>query len=288
MCISLPLVLIAALSVEPPTPLQPLGQFDPQAIPESSGIVRSPRHRDVFWVHDDSGNPPVLHAVRRDGTIVRDFRLAVPNIDWEDIAVDARGRLYVGDIGNNGAALPLRVIYRLDEPDLEKSAAEPLRVSAASFYRFAEKARFDAEGLVVDAHSGQAILVSKRLDGREAELYAVPVDPPAPLLRPATPRRLGLLNGFKEPATGASLSDDGKLLAVCSEAVTRVYRWAPGPSWSLLAEVRYPPGPYEGIAWDGMDLVLVSEGRGIDRLGEMAWRRGTIRPSAVPPRPGNE
>ena len=36
-----------------------------------------------------------------------------------------------------------------------------------------------------------AILVAKYLDGREAELFAVPLEPPSPLARPADPRSLG-------------------------------------------------------------------------------------------------
>ena len=86
-------------------------------IPEASGIVKSRRYPGIFWVHNDSGNPPLLFAIRGDGRIVRQFRLAIPNIDWEDIAIDDQGHLYLGDIGNNTGALPLRAIYRIDEPD---------------------------------------------------------------------------------------------------------------------------------------------------------------------------
>ena len=124
-----------------------------------------------------------------------------------------------------------------------------------------------------EASTGSAVLVAKRFDGREAELFAIPLNPPAPLLRPASPRRIGILPGFVEPATGASLSDDGQLLAVCSSAVTRVYRRDDDPGWNLLAEVRHDSLPIEGITWDGRDLILVSEGRGIDRIAEATWRR---------------
>src|SRR5262245_15366788 len=97
--------------------LEPTGRFDPRAIPEASGIVKSRRHPGIFWVHNDSGNAPLLFAVRSDGRVVRRFRLAIPNLDWEDIAIDARGHLYLGDIGNNTGLLRVRTIYRIDEPD---------------------------------------------------------------------------------------------------------------------------------------------------------------------------
>ena len=266
-------------------PLEPLGRHDTRAIPEASGIVKSRRFPGIFWVHNDSGNPPLLFAVRSDGRIVRQFRLAVPNIDWEDIAIDDQGHLYLGDIGNNFGLLPVRVIYRIDEPDPSSSADRPL-AAAAVYYALPRSNRFDAEGLVYDR--GTAILVAKYRDGREAELFAVPLEPPAALTRPAQPRSIGRLAGFTESATGADLSEDRTLLAVCSESVTRVYGWSVAPPWRLLAEVRYESLPIEGIAWDGRDLILAAEeGRGLYRLPEASWRRATpggggSRPSSRP------
>ncbi|MBX6313017.1 MAG: hypothetical protein IRY99_08905, partial [Isosphaeraceae bacterium] len=108
----LPTILVLALLVPgDPKGLEQLGRMDHPAIREASGIVKSRRHRDLFWVHSDSGNPPLLFAVRRDGTLVRTYRVAAPNLDWEDIAADNEGHLYLGDIGNNDGLLPLRAIY---------------------------------------------------------------------------------------------------------------------------------------------------------------------------------
>jgi hypothetical protein len=262
------------LLLAPPSSwLEHLGWFDLLRLPEASGIAKSRRYPGIFWVHNDSGNPPALFAIRRDGTIVREFRLSIPNIDWEDIAADDQGHLYVGDIGNNGGLLAIRAIYCIDEPDPERPSTQPLRPLASVFYSFSNVGRFDAESLVFEASTGSAVLISKRHDGREADLFAVSLNPPAPLLRPATPRRLGSIPEFVEPATGASLSENGQLLAVCSSAVTRVYTRREDNSWSLRAVVRYDSVPIEGITWDGMDLILVSEGRGIDRIAETDWRR---------------
>ena len=101
-------------------------RLDPRWIPEASGIVKSRRHPGIFWVHNDSGNPPLLFAIRGDGRIVRQFRLEIPNIDWEDIAIDDQGHLYLGDIGNNLGELPIRAIYRIDEPDPAVPHDKPL------------------------------------------------------------------------------------------------------------------------------------------------------------------
>ena len=61
--------------------------------------------------------------------------------------------------------------------------------------------------------------------------------------------------------------------------MTRVYRRGDATPWRLLAEVRYEPLPVEGIAWDGRDLVLVAEGRGLFRLS---------RDDLAAPRPSDE
>jgi hypothetical protein len=275
MCVSLLVATAVCWLGPPPSSLEPLGRFDPHLLPEASGIIKSRRHPGIFWTHNDSGNSPTLFAIRRDGTIVRAFRLSVPNVDWEDIATDDQGHLYLGDIGNNGGVLAVRGIYRIDEPDPTRPAAEPPSVRASTFYRFSGGDRFDAEGLVYDPGTGCAIVVAKRFDGREAELFNVPFQPPAPLLRPAIPRQIGALPRFVEPATGASLSTDLRLLAVCSYCVTRIYerRRDKDHPWALLAEVQYPSRAIEGICWDGEDLILVSEGQGVDRIAAATWKR---------------
>jgi hypothetical protein len=265
------LLLAALLGPDGPRKLERVGRLDHPPIREASGIVKSRRHPGIFWVHNDSGNPPALFAVRRDGALIREYRVSAPNVDWEDIAADDAGHLYLGDIGNNGGRLPVRAIYRLDEPDPSRPADAPLPATLATFYRFPRGERFDAEGLVIDGP--RAVVVAKYFDGRPAALFAVPLDPPAPLLRPALPRKLGTLPGFTEPATGAALSPDGRLLAVCSTGVARVYRRI-GEGWEPIGRVRYPADEVEAICWDGAELILASEGRDLYRITEARWRDG--------------
>jgi hypothetical protein len=276
----LPALLILTISWslgDGPSPLIPIGRLDRKLVPEASGIVKSRRHAGVFWVHNDSGNPPSIFAIRADGTILREFRLEVPNIDWEDIAIDGEGHLYIGDIGNNLRALPIRAIYRIDEPDPAQPPAQPLRATAVSRYALPKTNRFDAESL--DYERPSALIIAKYRDGREAEVFSITFDPPAPLSKPAQPQSLGRLPGFTEPATGSDLSTDRKHLAVCSSTVTRIYQRqdVTKPTWKLTSEVRYPAEPIEGICWDGRDLVLVAEGGAIFRITEKTWR-------AAPPR----
>ena len=281
MMVSLLACLILLGADEPRVRPEPLGEFDARVVPEASGVVRDRRRPDVFWVHNDSGNPPALIAVGRDARVIRSFDLAAPNLDWEDVATDDRGRIYIGDIGDNKGLLRLRAIYRFDEPDPSRPPAGPLKPSASTFYARPSNDCFDAEGLVVEG--GRAVLVTKRLDGGEAELREVPLEPPAPLLRPTAARKVGVLPGFVDPATGADLSPDGRRLAVCGVDVVRVYDRPAPPSWDGLrmsAEVRLKgERQVEGIAWDGEDLVLASEHGGLDRVSASAWKSHPPRPS---------
>ncbi|MBW2714064.1 MAG: hypothetical protein JRC77_09980, partial [Deltaproteobacteria bacterium] len=93
--------------------------------PEMSGMVKSRQYPDVFWVHGDSGNKPTLYAIDRSGkTIARFLVRGGFNEDWEDIAVDDAGNLYVGDIGNNSFQRKRLTVYQIPEPDPRKGSGE--------------------------------------------------------------------------------------------------------------------------------------------------------------------
>ena len=277
-------LLCVLLSGPGPTgTLERIGRLDHPAIREASGIVASRKHPGVFWVHNDSGNPPALFAVRRNGSLIRAFSVGVPNVDWEDVALDDSGHLYIGDIGNNDTRLPLRAVYQLDEPDpfQEPKEKRPLAVLTACYYRFAPGNRFDAEGLVVA--KGQALLVSKTFDGRDAEIHAIPFNPPAQLFKPAIPERVGSLPGFTKPVTGASLSADGMRLAVCSLDAVGVYEKSDKAAWKRLAIRPFRcDDQVEAIAWDGDDLILAGERRGLYKIPVNSWRESASNSSQTP------
>ncbi|MEE4301661.1 MAG: hypothetical protein V2J24_19650 [Pseudomonadales bacterium] len=132
----------SALAADEPRVLTPTAELDPGPARENSGVVASRRHEDTFWMINDSGDAPRVYAVRRDGSVhgaergqaayIAEAESAtaatdgyeVPgvlvggaiNVDWEDIALDAAGRLLIPDFGNNSNARRDLVIYVLDEP----------------------------------------------------------------------------------------------------------------------------------------------------------------------------
>src|SRR2546421_9849840 len=89
-------------------------------IKESSGVVASRRYTNVYWTHNDGGGPKkqVLYAIDREGNTRAFFSVIGATLhDWEDIAIDDGGHIYIGDIGNNENKRDTLAVYEIDEPN---------------------------------------------------------------------------------------------------------------------------------------------------------------------------
>ena len=264
-----------------------VGELPPELI-EASGITRDPRADDVFWVHNDSGNPAELFAVDAAGRLIAIVPLEdAPNRDFEDIAVGpcpSGSCLYLGDIGDNLAVYSSVVIHRLPLPELPEDteasdAGEAPTLPALrpdeSWHLVYPAGPRDAESLAIDAERDELIIVTK---GREdvVELYTLPLGELRG--RPGSPdtlRRVGRLpvpigSGTGQLITAGDLSPDGSRFVVRSYTTLYEFAW-PGaadfdtlavPAASSLLSAFEAQG--EGVAWDGSGevLLLVSEGRG--------------------------
>ena len=100
------------------------------ALRENSAAVMSAQQRGIIFTINDSGHEGVLFALDTAGNdrgawVVR----GATNQDWEaaalgpcgetprtDVAPAATDCLYIGDVGDNQASRPTRVIYRVWEP----------------------------------------------------------------------------------------------------------------------------------------------------------------------------
>jgi hypothetical protein len=255
--------------------VETIGRVGDPALREMSGLARSRRHDGVFWAHPDSGNAPVLFALDAEGRPLGRVRLAVPNVDWEDIATDDAGHLVVGDIGNNLRLSPVGRIHVFDEPDPRQLPEAPLRPIRSITYRFEDGAPLDAEALFVEG--AWAILIEKRGDGQAPRLFSVRIDRSVGLLRPAVAKLVGRLDGFAAPVTGADLSADGRHLAVCAPKGAAIFEREASGAWRLLRMVALPVNSVEAVAWDGTDVILGDEsgwlGRWRDPLGSARRRR---------------
>jgi hypothetical protein len=194
-----------------------VGRITAPAIPESSGLVASRKHPGVFWTHNDSGNPAALFAVTREGQLIREFPVDAKNVDWEDIALDDAGRLYIADLGNNDRRRTEVQVYRVDEPDpgtvaaaATKSTTRPAPLRVTRTWRLSYPgAPFDCESLFV--WQGKGYVVPKRLSTAPAELYSFDLDSPA---RVQKLKKVADVPAVRAPVSAADISADGKQLAI--------------------------------------------------------------------------
>jgi hypothetical protein len=187
-------------------------------ISESSGIVESRRRPGVYWTHNDHGSRAALFAIQRNGDSINRFLIDVPNNDWEDIAFDEQGRLYIGDIGDNERERMVFYVYRLPEPDPRgPSAKDPLPVERRWQLR-CPKEPLNFEAMFV--WQGYGYLINKTNKQHPAGLYRFPLDAPDELI---ALEYLGHLS-IRDQVTAADIRPDGKLLAVLTYAGLYVYR----------------------------------------------------------------
>lgn len=145
---------------------------------EVSGLAISAINPGIIWVHNDSGDGPVLYAVNDNGRRVLDLWLAgARSDDWEDLALgpcqDDVGRrcLYVADFGQNTARWNYAV-YEVEEPAVDPNGSYR-SVSTSSYvrheFRYPGDATYNAETLVI-VPEGDVFIVRKdsnHIDGNQ-------------------------------------------------------------------------------------------------------------------------
>lgn len=261
----------------------------PAELLEASGITRDPRHADVFWAHNDSGNPAELLAIDAAGHLLAILPLAdAPNRDFEDIAVGpcpTGSCLYLADIGDNLAVHSSARLHRLPLPDLPRRALPGDRMSDGAGSSSSSSAAEagaptlpalppetswdlvypagprDAEALAIDSARREVIVVTK---GREdvVELYALPLDESSGRSgSPDTLRRIGRLplpigSGTSQLITAADLSPDASRLVVRSYTTLYEFAWPGTTDFDTLAAPAASSllgaleAQGEGVTWD--------------------------------------
>jgi hypothetical protein len=191
---------------------------DPRIV-ESSGVITSRRYADVFWTHNDGGGAKkqVLYAIDRKGNTRASFPvIGVTLHDWEDIAIDDAGHLYIGDIGNNDAKRDTLAVYEIDEPN-PRAGARAISPKRAWKLKF-PGAPFDCESLFV--WKDQGYVVSKVFDKAHAQIFRFPLKETN---RPLT-LELVATTKIESPVTGGDISADGTLLGLVAKNGAYVFR----------------------------------------------------------------
>lgn len=238
-------------------------------VKEASALIKSMKHPGLFYTLCDAKNPPYLFAIDETGKLHATLQLAgVTNVDWEALASDEQGNLYIGDVGNNQLRLKQRTIYRVTEPDKFTSGKphvpQTVPVTGTWHYTFSGKP-FDAESLLVaDDHFW---IISKARVLGNTRLYSLPM---AGEGKSAVIHEVGKLPKELLMVTDASLSLDRTEVALLSNFHAAIFPLVNGQIKDMTtAEPTYYEFDLykaEGCCWDGNDLRMISEDRKIYKL----------------------
>ncbi|MBW3599032.1 MAG: hypothetical protein KY475_17390 [Planctomycetes bacterium] len=268
-------ILLAAAVLTQSPGFREFGRLSDPDIQEASALEASRRFPGVFWTVPDSGNPPHLIAIDRTGRVLAKYHVSeAVNLDWECLALDEAGNLYICDVGNNvingHSRLHQRWVYVVREPDPrapsdDEAAGDGLRklaVERTIFVRYPDRP-FDIEAAF--AWGRQVYFISKTRD--HAAIYRLPTSDAE---GPVRLEKVAELPGL-DRATGAALSPDGRRLAVCTYHDVWLYPATAADGFALKRRRPTHRLPYEArgveaCAWDGKDLVLLSEAGRIYRL----------------------
>jgi hypothetical protein len=141
---------------------------------EVSGMVKSLRFPGHFWVHNDSGDNPVIFRVNDSLQIIQEVVLiGAQNIDWEDAAISeymGEPVLFIGDIGDNLAVRNSVSIYLIKEPLSDQTSMEVNRKIELEY----EDGSRDAEMLLFDSITSEILIVTKR--DIPSRVYSFPIN----------------------------------------------------------------------------------------------------------------
>lgn len=165
-------ILLLSCSQSQPTKLKEIASL---SLKEVSGIEYV---NGKLWALEDSGNKNKIYNIADNGGVAKEITITnATNTDWEDMAADKEGNIYIGDFGNNNNDRKDLAIYKLAAGNLGTAADK------ITFYYPEQKAFppkksefiYDAESFFV--HNGNFYLFtknrSKGFDGT-VSIYRVP------------------------------------------------------------------------------------------------------------------
>lgn len=135
----------------------------PTQIEEGSGIEIT--LDNTLWAFNDNSGKERLYQFDHAGTLLKELKIDVPRIDWEDITQDEAGNFYLGDFGNNDNDRRDLKIYKLTPSDLVSTDnVKPAVIhftleDQTQFPPTNDQQHFDIEGMF--AFGNQLFLVTK-------------------------------------------------------------------------------------------------------------------------------
>ncbi len=228
----------------------------PQRAIETSGLARV-NGKATFWTHNDGGNVAELIEIDKKGHLMSILPLPkLINHDWEDLAADGLGNLYIADIGNNNNDRRDLRIYKLNPANPE--SVQEIRFNFADQHEFPPKVanrNFDCEAVIYKDNNLYLFSKNRSPTNRYVKLYTIPAQAGS---YSATPIDSVYI---KSMVTGASISPNGHTLALMSYGKVLLFDISAGVNFNKpLSCIKVGGGQAEAILFvNNTDFIFTNE-----------------------------
>lgn len=176
-----------------------------------------------LWTHNDNGSGAFLYEIDQQGSLLRTLEITnAAAVDFEDMAQDNVGNLYVGDFGNKLNNRTDLKIYRIPSPDqitgttVQADVIEFILPDQSEFPPPKGEENFDIESMF---HFNGSLYLFTRNRGlsRQCKVYKLPDSPGQ---HSAT-----LMGSFSmnTQISGADISPDGKTMVLLSSKTLWIF-----------------------------------------------------------------
>ncbi|MNJ83224.1 hypothetical protein D3C87_06400 [compost metagenome] len=201
----------------------------PKDLKEISGWVFA--NDTTLIAHNDGGNDPKLFVLNLDGSIRHKVSIVnAENEDFEDITLDSKGNLYVGDFGNNkNERTDLRILKVnlkkvLDNQDVEAKFIEFSYPEQKNFPPKLNQKYFDCEAM--SFYNDSLYLFTKcrtePFDGK-CFIYTLPTKPGIYKASKKYYMVLGKRDWFRDAVTAAGIHDGKLYILTYNRIITHTF-----------------------------------------------------------------
>lgn len=258
---------------------QIMGRLAAPVLNEVSGVAASQLHRDILYVHNDSGDSARFFAITTEGTLagVYYFKARLNGftgaLDCEDIAVcsgpeKGKSYVYLADIGDNFKWRSSVQVYRFKEPAL-KPFTDTVKAEVVNLSY--PDGPHDAETLLADPIDKMLYIITKREDS--VGVFSTPLyfkNKENAVLQPHGKLHFDNKGKINWIVSGAISADGTQVLL---KSLTHVYYWQRQGNEPVYTTLQRSPvvqsafvshGQEEGISFspDGKGYFITAEGAG--------------------------
>jgi hypothetical protein len=237
----------------------------PERIDESSAIIitdTSSPSINFLTLNDHGGKPELYHVFNESKKwSYNSWNIKnANNFDWEELARDDQGNIYIGDFGNNYNSRKNLRIYIVNSSDSLRTDSISFSFEDQNLFPPAKDDKnFDCESFFWYDH--KLYLFSKNRDKGSVKVYQLPDQPGS-----YKAKLISSLN-LKGMITSADLSPDKKMVVLLSYGRIYFFKFREGavPQFQPFFCRKFPRGGQsEAICFiNNNDLLITNEGRKI-------------------------